>query len=797
MFFKTYGLLWQNARNLKYIKWFNSKLAKDLADSKLKTKEFLKTKNIPVPETFSILKRHEEITDELVEKFITPFVLKPNKGFWWKWIIIIDKKNSVWDFLSITGKSYSNSEMKKHLLNILDGFFSLSGSRDTVVVEKKIEIDDEVQILWTYWLPDIRIIVFNMVPVMAMLRIPTEKSGGKANLHSWACAAWIDIWTGKLTYITQFWKIIKSVPWIWDIRWLVLPNWNKMLEMSVKVQKETRIWYLGCDIVMDNKDGPLLLEINVRPWLEVQVANLARLKDRLERVEWIYVNSVDKWVRLWKDLFSWDIEDKIKKISWKEVVWAREYVKITYLEKDFIYLAEVESSKNTSIISKQFLLDVLKIGKDESEKKSINLKIEVLWIKKNVKFNIKELWNINIILWLNSLKWFLLDPFKYKKGEVPFSEREKFKKWLNNAITKNYDNQLRKIDKKIMSIDKKLLILKTITPINLLEEKKKFIDSKGEYVPQFKYHELDKDLELLKKELLQIEIPEIPLSNIYKRKKEEVLNKINFLKAFNSEDIDLQLESSMNLFWKVDLENLEYCKDVLKNKPECKKEDNFLGFYEIKKYINKFNHIYWIKISLKKANRASRFVMKWDILLYSPWADVWKKEMRSIVAHEIEWHYLRRINWKSMEYSIFWSGTAWYLEIDEWIAIYNQNRFLNNYDVKYYGIFEWYYFINYALNHSYSKLINKILDFYNYDLEKSFYRLLRLKRGFRDVSSRGVFTKDLVYLNGLKKVEKFIKNGWDLKELYLGKISIVDLEELKESYFIKLNFNENKIPFSL
>jgi len=99
-----------------------------------------------------------------------------------------------------------------------------------------------------------------------------------------------------------------------------------------------------------------------------------------------------------------------------------------------------------------------------------------------------------------------------------------------------------------MSIDKKLLILKVITPINLLEEKKKFIDSKGEYVPQFKYYELDKDLELLKKEVLKIEIPEIPLSNIYKRKKEEILNKINFLKAFKDENIDLQLESSMNLF---------------------------------------------------------------------------------------------------------------------------------------------------------------------------------------------------------------------------------------------------------
>ena len=81
MFFKTYGLLWQNARNLKYIKWFNTKLAKDLADSKLKTKEFLKTKDIPVPETFFILKKHEEVTDELLEKLILLLFLNLIKVF--------------------------------------------------------------------------------------------------------------------------------------------------------------------------------------------------------------------------------------------------------------------------------------------------------------------------------------------------------------------------------------------------------------------------------------------------------------------------------------------------------------------------------------------------------------------------------------------------------------------------------------------------------------------------------------------------------------------------------------------
>ena len=62
--------------------------------------------------------------------------------------------------------------------------------------------------------------------------------------------------------------------------------------------------------------------------------------------------------------------------------------------------------------------------------------------------------------------------------------------------------------------------------------------------------------------------------------------------------------------------------------------------------------------------------------------------MRSIVAHEIEGHYLRKLNGKNMQYTIFKQGAARYLEIDEGIAIYNQNRFLNTFDRKYYGIFE-------------------------------------------------------------------------------------------------------------
>jgi len=797
MFFKTYWLLGQNARNLKYIKWFNSKMAKKLADSKLQTKEFLKTKKIPVPETLAILRKHEEITKELIEKLTPPFVIKPNAGFGWKGIIVVDSLDSSGNFVANTWDVFSKKDIQVHLLSILDGFFSLSGSRDKVIIEKKIEINDDVQILWKYGLPDIRIIVFNMVPVMAMLRIPTAKSWWKANLHSGACAAWIDIWSWRLTYITQHSKIVKSVPGIWDIRWLVLPNWDKMLNMAVSVQKETGIWYLGCDIVMDNRDWPLLLEINIRPGLEVQVANLARLKDRLERVEWININSVEKWVRLGKDLFSWDIEEKIRNISGKKVLWQREYITLNYNEKEYKYLTEINTQNNSSFIDKDFLLNILKIDSEKLEDKKIRIKTDVLWETKNINFSIKELGSVNMILWLNSLRGFLIDPFKYKKWELPFNKDDELYNTTNIALKRNYEKQLKQIDNDLISVDKKLLILKNITPINLSEEKKKFIESKWEYIPEFKYKEIKLDFKELKEKVEKIEIPEIPLSNIYKRKKEEVLNKIRFLKAVTLGDNEKQTKFSNALFWDFDEDNVLFCKEELVNRKQAKQEEDLLNFEDIKGYINKFNHIYWINIKLKVSDKASRFVMSGDTLHYKSWAIVGKKEMRSIIAHEIEGHYLRRLNWRKLGYKIFSSWTAKYLEIDEWIAVYNQNRFLNNSDFKYYWIYEWYYLLNYALNNSYDDLLEKLLEFYKYDLSKVFDRIVRIKRWFQKASDRWVFYKDVVYLNGYLKINKFIEQGWSLKELYIWKIWITDLEELKESYFMKLKFNENKIPFFL
>ena len=794
MFFRSYGILGLNARNLKYIKGGDFAVAKKLADSKLSTKKFLASHKVAVPETLGLIKKHSEVDIEKIKMYEPPFVVKPNNWYGGKGILVIDSLSAEWKFITNSGESFTPQELSEHFIYILDGFFSLSWGRDQVIIEKKIVLTKEVELLWKFGLPDIRIIAYNMVPVMAMIRIPTAESEWKANIHVGACAAWIDIGTWRITYIYRHRKIVKSIPGIGDVRGIIIPEWDKVLSLAVQVQQVTWIKFLGCDVVLDESSGPLLLEINVRPGPEIQNVNIAPLRVRLDKVEGVDINSVEKWVRLGRDLFSWDIEEKIKNLSGKKVAGSQEYLKMTYEEKTYNYIADIRVSSLESFIDIEFVREVLKM--EVWEKTSIRLDCEILGTKRILRFVLENLDGEKIRLGKQALKWFLIDPYKYKKWETPFLQEGVWKKSKNTAITKTHESQLLALDKSIMKIDKKLLILKYLTPTNIVEQKQIFIEKRGDYIPSFEYQEIDLDLDALYAEIRAIEIPDIPLWEIYVRKQEEVVDKIRFLRAFRDQNTEDMTLYSKKIFWDIEEENFLKSKDVIASRDNIREEEEILTYGDIKDYMKKFNHIYNIKVKIIEAESAARFTMKGDTLMFRKWATVWKREMRSIIAHEIEGHYLRKVNGRKSDFSILARGTAKYIETDEGIAIYNQNRFVSDRDRKYYSIFERYYFVQYALKHSYRRLIKHLAEFYDDDYERVFTFMLRLKRGFEDPSKEGAFMKDTVYVNGFYSVSRYIEQWWSLKDLYIWKVHLNDLNLISSSTSFTKHKKDVVIPFS-
>src|SRR5476651_1861012 len=74
-------LLGMNARNLDYIRPYNRKRAKNLADDKILSKRMLKKGGIPVPKLLAKIRTAEELENFDWSILPSTFALKPNRGY--------------------------------------------------------------------------------------------------------------------------------------------------------------------------------------------------------------------------------------------------------------------------------------------------------------------------------------------------------------------------------------------------------------------------------------------------------------------------------------------------------------------------------------------------------------------------------------------------------------------------------------------------------------------------------------------------------------------------------------------
>tara|TARA_Y100000310_G_scaffold151598_2_gene151189 strand:+ start:4902 stop:6281 length:1380 start_codon:yes stop_codon:yes gene_type:complete len=331
-FLKSKGILGMNARNLSYIRPSNAGGSMRLADNKLTAKKILRKNNIPVPRNYGIIKTYQDIENFDWNKLPSDFALKPNRGLGGEGIMIAygQKKNGNW--VKASRSELSQDFLKNHIRNILDGNYSLFNIPDTAFFEERLKILKLFKPYAFKGIPDIRIIVYNKVPMMAMLRLPTQASDGRANLHQGGLGVGIDMGTGiTTTAITKMPhdRIIEYAPGTrLPLSGIKIPNWNQILYLAVKAQKVSGLGYLGADIVIDREKGPIFLELNARPGLSIQTANMAPLKERLERVKGLEIKNPKRGVRLAKDLFGGEIEDEIEESSGRKVIGINEQIEI-------------------------------------------------------------------------------------------------------------------------------------------------------------------------------------------------------------------------------------------------------------------------------------------------------------------------------------------------------------------------------------------------------------------------------------------------------------------------------------
>lgn len=271
-----------NRRNRVVIHQTNNKKHVAIADDKVLTKSILSDYNIPVPQTHLIISEVREIQDKWDHILqLKDFVVKPANGKKGQNILVLSRTHMGW--VTPGGRFISAYELRRCIADIVLGGNSKK-SRDTAIIEYRIEAHPFLKAIYDQGLPDLRVITHNDEVIQAMLRLPTNESDGKANLHQGALGIGIDIQTGRLMhglYKDQYVSVHPDSGIHFE--GMTLPYWDSILEICQYTSEILPLKYLGIDVVIDEVKGPLILEINARPGLQIQNINAQGLRPLLHQ----------------------------------------------------------------------------------------------------------------------------------------------------------------------------------------------------------------------------------------------------------------------------------------------------------------------------------------------------------------------------------------------------------------------------------------------------------------------------------------------------------------------------------
>jgi alpha-L-glutamate ligase-like protein len=366
-------ILGMNARVQLYTS-LNSPQAKKFGFSKLRAKNFLKKHGIRVPQLYAQITGPEELRQFDWHSIDGSFAIKPASGSAGKGIIVIKKyraRDSVW--IDVSNIEYTEDDLDLHVSDILDGVYSTWGSRHMALIEERIPIHPDLEPYSQLGTPDVRVIVYQNIPVMAMCRLPTEASNGRANLDQGALAVGIDMGTGKSTFgVSGKKKTIHTFPHNnQPVAGVQIPFWPEVLRTAVRAANATGLTYMGADIFVHPEKGPMIAEVNAYPGLSIQLANRAGLRRRLQRLDGIQARNVAHAVKIGRSLFA-DVFPGLEGELDRPIIRPKEKILLYDSEdKGVEVLALANTGRYRSVVSEAVATEL-----------KLNLQSDTLWSQK-------------------------------------------------------------------------------------------------------------------------------------------------------------------------------------------------------------------------------------------------------------------------------------------------------------------------------------------------------------------------------------------------------------------------------
>lgn len=301
------GVLGINRRNLEFALRWNDRRLYPRVDDKLETKRLCEEAGIPTAKVLMVARYHAQLRDLTAAVGAhESFALKPARGAMGKGIMIVTARDGD-RFRRSDGSWISARDVQYHAAGILSGLYSLGGHLDVAFVEERLILHPGMAAIASDGVPDIRVVVYRGIPVMAMTRLPTRRSRGRANLHQGAVGAGVDLDTGRTNHAVLHNTPISTHPDTGHpVLRFAIPHFARALGVAVSAVDQTGLGYVGADVVVDAVRGPLILELNARPGLGIQLANRAGLLGRLRAVDrgWRRDLSLDERIAFGRSLAS-------------------------------------------------------------------------------------------------------------------------------------------------------------------------------------------------------------------------------------------------------------------------------------------------------------------------------------------------------------------------------------------------------------------------------------------------------------------------------------------------------------
>lgn len=776
-----FWILGMNARNLLYIKKFNHKKSISLADSKIKTKTYLSARGVPFAETFATVGSKAELQDwDFVSLLPKNFVIKPNEGSKGNGILIMERRG---DVFHTQDRDYTEAELRAHMIDILDGAFSISGWFDTVLVEEQLLPDEWFRHFCQHGLADIRVIVFNLVPVAAMIRMPTALSGGKANLAQGGAGFGIDVTTGEILSFFQHKTLHHDVfPERYRfLRWKKIGYWNDILLYSSQIQIFANLGYLALDWVI-TPTGPKLLELNARAGLEVQNVNGIALRSRLRKVENIRITDPVKGVEIARSLFH---EQPLFQIQEDKILYQKQkWCIITSTSRSENIDIQLDMNAQVTVWNGDFLSAGSPISCTVVTYDGARLSLPDITLDATLPPG-------TLILASSDIPDYFIKPIISPQYDIVYRYTQST--WPQSIID---------IDETLYRMGKKVNLSYFLKPTNYYQELDSFISSQGLYNPVFQYDFPEKsffenfltETALLRDTVAGMSSEYASLAQLFFWKIDELEYKAELLRGYSRENPVAIRDANRALFGDCDETLLALSQKKLVSLPDIEKTQKklrgkLLSPAEVLAGVTKYceeHNLADIPVAIRDRNfsRISISYGKNIRINISKNARIHAGELPAILAHELGVHLQRYMSGQALGLKIFQYGAGFYIQDEEWLAIYESLKHLpEEYEKN--AMYIRYYLSYQAKTMNFCDLARLIQGIYpDKTQEQIFSDTCRAKRWIRHTQRVGIlgYMKDAVYLPGYLRMKEWIETGGDPYMLFQAKIKIADVP-LMQSFF--------------